>query len=297
MSRVKIQDIALSAVEFEPQVRERFDAEALAGLEESIRAIGVQQPIQVRPKGADRFVVLDGERRCRAAKAAGLANVPAIVIEDKLEIAAIVERQLALNVQRQDLTPVELARGLDRLIRETDRTAAQVGKSLGMSGATVSRLLAMLTLPPEILDRVEAGYIGASAAAELARIDDPKVRNELAGEVMNGGLTRDALVERVRRSRIQENDANSAAQSASVNRFSVTGDASGTRVVASLSGGRSITLVGPGLTNLEILINWLTELQTEARKGRTQNLSLTTFARMLRDRAKGADPDIQAKGA
>lgn len=297
MSRVKIQDIALSDVEFEPQVRERFDKEALAGLEESIRAIGVQQPIQVRPKGPNLFVVLDGERRCRAAKAAGLTSVPAIVIEDKLEIAAITERQLALNVQRQDLTPVELARGLDRLIRETDRTAAQVGKSLGLSGPTVSRLLAMLTLPPEILQRIEEGHIGASFAAELARVEDPQLRSELAAEVVNGGLTRDELVQRIRRSRTQKNGANGSGQSASVSRFSVNGDASGTRVVASLSGGRSITLVGPGLTNLEILINWLTELQAEARKGRTQNLSLTTFARMLRDRAKGADPDIQAKGA
>lgn len=293
MSRVKIQDIALAAVEFESQVRARFDKEAQAGLEESIRTLGVQQPVQVRPKGSG-FVVLDGERRCRAAKAAGLTSVPAIVIEDKLEIAAIIERQLALNVQRQDLTPVELARGLDRLIRETHRTAAQVGKSLGLSGPTVSRLLAMLTLPPEILQRIEEGQIGASFAAELARVDDPQFRNELAAEVMNGGLTRDGLVQRIRRQRNEKNQGNGAN---SEKRPEQTDEVESARVTACLGSGRSITLSGPGLTNLEALINWLSELLAEARKSRTQNLGLTTFARMLRDRSKGPDSDIQTKGA
>lgn len=288
---VQVKEIPISSIDFEPQVRQRFDQEALASLTESVRTIGVQQPILIRPAETGRFKPLDGERRCRAAKAAGLTSIPAIVIEDKLEIATIIERQLALNMTRADLSPVEAARGIDRLMQATDKTAAQVGKAFGMSGPTVSRLLAMLTLPPEILKRVEDGYIGASAAAELARIDDPKERDALATEVMQGKLTRDALVERVRSNRMQKNGANG-----SVNQFSVSGNADATRVTASLSGGRSITLVGPGLTSLEVLISWINELLGEARKGRGQNLELTTFARMLRDRAKGPGPATNGKG-
>jgi len=267
-----VTEVELSLIDFLPQVRRRFDEAALARLEASIRAIGMQQPVQLRPTENGHFVPLDGERRCRAAKAAGLTSVPAVVVTDTLEAAGIVERQLALNIVRHDLNPMEVARGVEQIMRETGRTARDVGAAMGFSGASMTRLLSLLTLAPEIQAEIEAGKIPASVAAELARVTDVTVQRSLAEEVAAGRLTRDAVVARVRRRKSTPAESN--------------GGAAAGRVTAVLAGGRSITLTGPGLDSLDALIEWLNELAGEARKVRSQHLELATFLRMLRDRAK-----------
>ncbi|MDX2199508.1 MAG: ParB/RepB/Spo0J family partition protein [Phycisphaerae bacterium] len=301
MSEQKIILIPLDRLDFAPQVRKRFDEEELSRLAQSIAALGVQQPIQVRPAAAGRFVVLNGERRCRSSSLAGLTAVPAQVIEGALEAAEIIERQLAVNHLHVDLSPVEVARGIDRLLKEPNRTAAAVAMSQGTSPATISRLLALLRLPAAIQERIEEGAIGASFAAELAKIDDPAEQLRLADEAASGRLTRDGLVALARdRGNAGKSKAGRRNRSAGRKRTTPEGSSSEDpqlRVTLTLGDSRSITLAGPGLSNIDTLIEWLTELLGEARKARSQNLGLSTFTRILRDRADAPPSPSQARGA
>lgn len=301
MSDRKIINVPLTQLDFAAQVRRRFDEEALKGLAQSLAALGMQQPVQIRPASAGRFTLLDGERRCRAAKLAGMTEVPALVVEDALEAAEIIERQLAVNHLHVDLSPIEFARGIDRLLKEPNRTAAAVAMSQGTSPATISRLLALLRLPAAIQERIEEGAIGASFAAELAKIDDPAEQLRLAEEVASGRLTRDGLVA-LARDRGNAGKSKSGRRNQSTARKRTTPEGSSSedpalRVALTLGDSRSITLAGPGLSNIDTLIEWLTELLGEARKARSQNLGLSTFTRILRDRADAPPSPSQARGA
>ena len=122
------------------QPRVKIDSEALEELTRSVRAHGVVQPVIVRPVGADRYELVAGERRWRAAQAAGLESVPAMVREVSDEVAlsiAIIE-----NIQREDLTPLEEARGVARLIEEFSMTHREVAEAVGRSRPAVSNLAA-----------------------------------------------------------------------------------------------------------------------------------------------------------
>lgn len=260
-----IRSISLCDLRCEAQVRKAFDEEALAGLARSLTEVGQLQPIRVRAV-EDAYIVLDGERRFRAAKLAGLPHLDAIIEEQELTGADIALRQLIANCQREDLNPVELARGIDELMQGSGWNTTQAAFHLGFSIAKTSRLLNLLTLPADLLAKLESGEIGMSVAYELAKVRDPDSRATLFGEVAAGRLTRDGLA-------AQRRDAKE-------------GKSPAPRVVAQLSGGRSVVVSGDGLTTLEVLMAWLGELLSEARKGRAQNLELTTFTRWLRDRAK-----------
>lgn len=200
MDEKVIQNMPVDRLVCEPQVREHFDEDALVGLAQSIREVGILQPLLVRRQG-DSFVVLEGERRLRAARRAGLAKVPAIIDDREMDGVGITLRQLVVNSQREDLTQLERARAFARLIEESGWTAAEVARRTGFSEATVSRHTALLTLPPDVLRRVEAGEIPASTAYQIAIAGDGETQARLAEAAANGGLTRDALVERTKQIR------------------------------------------------------------------------------------------------
>ena len=149
MIQEQIQYLPLDQVECYPQVREQFDQAALEGLANSIKADGQLQPIRVRRKGS-KFGVVDGERRTRAMRLAGLTTIAAIIEEKELGDGEVIKRQLILNLQREDLTPVERARGIQSLIEATGWTATQAASKLGLSNATVSKSLSLLSLPAAI---------------------------------------------------------------------------------------------------------------------------------------------------
>ena len=147
------------------QPRRRLDAEALDELTRSVRAHGVVQPVVVRPVGEERYELVAGERRWRAAQAAGLATVPAVVREIPDEAAlsiAIIE-----NIQREDLTPLEEARGVARLVEEFSMTHREVAEAVGRSRPAVSNLLRLLDLNEDVRDRLEAGEIEMGHARAL----------------------------------------------------------------------------------------------------------------------------------
>lgn len=247
------------------QVRRDFNEEELVGLGRSLVA-GQLHPILAYRKG-DRIIILDGERRWRAARLAGLKSLDVLVVPEPKGPGDILLAQLAANLQRADLNPVEKAEGIRRAMTESGATASAVASMLGLSTASVSRLLSLLELPGEIQDRVRAGTLAASAAYQIARAESREEQEQLAGEAGKNGLSREALAERVRGDKPQK------------------GRKAAVRFQAVLGQGRTITLAGEGLTSLEHLVEWTEELLAKARKVRSKGLELATFAALLRDEA------------
>ena len=139
------------------QPRTRMDKESLAELAESIKAQGVMQPVLVRPVSAGRYEIIAGERRWRAAQMAGLTEVPALIREVPDEDALAMS--LIENIQREDLNPLEEARGIQRLIKEFGMTHQAAGQALGSSRSAVSNLLRLLHLPAPVQELMMQGKI------------------------------------------------------------------------------------------------------------------------------------------
>jgi ParB family chromosome partitioning protein len=168
------------------QPRRRFAEEELDALAESIRARGVMQPLLVRPAADDgqRYEIVAGERRWRAAQRAGLHELPVVVHalsdRDALEVA------LLENVQRQDLSPLEEADGYRRLIEEFGHTQAELASALGKSRSHIANLLRLLALPPPVRSMLEAGELSAGHARALLVARAPEA---LARMVLARGLS------------------------------------------------------------------------------------------------------------
>jgi ParB family transcriptional regulator, chromosome partitioning protein len=162
----EIVDIPLDLIDENPyQTRRTFDAAALNELAESIKANGLAQPVVVRPGANGRFVLVLGERRCRASKLAGKSAVPAIVRSLGNEQAA--EMTIVENLQRQDLNCLEQAQAFARLSQEFNLTQEQIGKRTGTSRESVANYMRLLKLPKAVLDLVGEGKLGFSEARVL----------------------------------------------------------------------------------------------------------------------------------
>jgi|GEM_PF-1401039 len=157
------------------QPRQEFDAEAIDRLAVSLKEYGQLMPIRVRyAEDIDRYIIVCGERRYRAARRAGLLNLAAIVYDRPLSAEEILTVQLIENCCREDLSPLDQAKAIRALIERRGLTQAQVGKELGVTQGTVSKSLALLELPPPVQARVIAGELSPSVARELLRVEDPK---------------------------------------------------------------------------------------------------------------------------
>jgi len=150
-------EIALAHLTANPyQPRKAMDAQELSGLVESIRRHGVLQPIVVRPSAAG-FEVVAGERRWKAAEAAGLTTIPAVV--RSLTDQEALELALVENLQREDLNPVERARAYRRLMQDFGMTQEEIAERVGRSQPSIANSLRLLALPPQVQASVEAGRI------------------------------------------------------------------------------------------------------------------------------------------
>ncbi|SLN20452.1 ParB/RepB/Spo0J family partition protein [Oceanibacterium hippocampi] len=167
------------------QPRRRFEEESLQGLVESIREKGILQPILVRriANEEDVYEIVAGERRWRAAQRAEVHEVP-VVIRD-LSDADTLEIALIENIQREDLSPVEEARGYHALIESFKYTQEQLSKGLGKSRSHVANMLRLLSLPDSVLALVDEGKISAGAARAIITADDPE---GLARQIVAKGL-------------------------------------------------------------------------------------------------------------
>ena len=158
----------------ENQPRRRFDEDSLAELTESIRTHGLIQPITVRRLEDGYYQIIAGERRWRAARAAGLDEVPVRILE--ADDRKAMELALVENLQREDLNPVEEARGYQSLMSDYGLTQEEAGEAVGKSRPTVANLLRLLTLSKPVLDMVARGALSAGHARALIPIEDESMQ-------------------------------------------------------------------------------------------------------------------------
>ena len=257
-----------------PQVRTAFGPEEIQALAGSIRAIGLQQPLMCASID-EGHLLIDGERRLKALDLLGETEALVLVIADPGDTARCLGRQLAANMAREDLNPMDRARGLGALIDQTGVTGKDAAQLVGISAPSVSKSLRLLDLPTNLQDLVASGAIGADIGYRLATLP-PEERDKLADEVLGNRLTRDALDRKRGRFRRAEETRR------------------GTRVTATLAAGKTVTFVGSDLS-LDTVTDWLEQLLSKARKAKQQGITLTTFVSTLRDQAKATDKPNDTK--
>ena len=193
----QFREIPISKVrpsQFQP--RDHFDDEGLDSLAQSIRELGVLQPVLVRPVGTDEYELVAGERRWRAARRAGLDVIPAIV-RDTDDERSLVE-VLVENLQRQDLDALEEAAGFEQMVKELALTHDEVAKRVGKNRVTVSNSLRLLQLSPSIQKLVKDAQITAGHARALLPVTDRNFQESLARRVVKDQMSVRALEEAVR---------------------------------------------------------------------------------------------------
>ena len=180
---MSVAPIALDSIDTSPlNPRKTFDQAELDELVDDVRVRGVLQNIVVRPKAKKRFEIVVGERRYRAAKAAGLTEIPASVVE--LDDQAALETMLVENAQRADVTPLEEADAYGTLVDQHGLSIAQIAAKVSKSPATVAKRLVLRQLTPANRKALEAGELLTEVAVMLARIPDPKEQDK-AGDALS----------------------------------------------------------------------------------------------------------------
>ncbi len=169
------------------QPRQDFDEEELAALSESILTHGILQPLTVRDLENGYYQIIAGERRWRAARIAGLNEVPVVVIEADDKKA--MELALIENLQRQDLNPVEEALGYQSLMREYGMTQEEAAQRVGKSRPAVANALRLLSLCPEVLEKVRTGDLSAGHAKAVLMLKEEKRQIQAAQKIIALGLS------------------------------------------------------------------------------------------------------------
>lgn len=185
---VTIQEIPVGDLDPNPeQPRKTFNDESIAQLSESIRDQGVLQPLLVAATSGGRYRIIAGERRYRAGRMAGLETLPCIV----KDIDAVRQMEIALieNLQREDLNPMEAAKGVNALMKQCGYTQEKVSARLGKSRPAVANLLRLLSLPEEVTEMVRDGRLSAGHARVLAGLDSKEEQLRLARLAVDEGLS------------------------------------------------------------------------------------------------------------
>ena len=263
------------------QVRKTFDSASIEQLAENIKAVGIQQPLLCYQQDGETFL-LDGERRLRAGKIAGLTRLPARIIADKLEAEEILIRQISCNIQRSDLNLLEKAEGIRDFMATAKLTGEQAAKRLGLSPGSVCKTLAVLRLPQPLQDRAASGELSAEAAYLLVRIENPDQQAALAQRVIAGELSRDGLASAVRAASTQAADAppRPSTPAPAQPKTSVW------RMTRSIGFGVALAVTGTGLT-LDQLVLLLEAFLARAREAMARGVTVARFLSEFRyDAAK-----------
>ena len=169
------------------QPRKRFEEEALQDLADSIRTHGIIQPLTVRRLSSGYYQIIAGERRWRAAKLAGLTEVPAVILE--ADDRKVMELGLIENLQREDLNPIEEANGYKVLVEEYGLTQEEVAQRVGKSRPAVANALRLLALPDPVCQLLEEGKLSAGHARAILSIPNGGLQMQLAKKVVEDGLS------------------------------------------------------------------------------------------------------------
>lgn len=181
------------------QPRRNFDEKTLQELSESLRTQGVLQPIVVKKEG-NEFILIAGERRYRAARLAGLDEIPAVILEGKDE-SEMLQMALVENMQREDLNPLELAEAFRQLMDEAGLTQNQLASQVGKSRAAVANILRLLTLPEKIKGMLRDGLLSEGHARAILALETDLAQMRLAERIINEKLSVRGAEESVKRVR------------------------------------------------------------------------------------------------
>ena len=192
-----VRHVPIDQIEPNPdQPRTRFEQAALDELTASVREHGILQPVLIRPiEDTNRYQLVAGERRWRAATAAGLATIPALI--EELDDDTALEIAIIENLQREDLSPLEEAVMYDRMVKEHGYSIRRLAQKLGKDKGYLENRLRLADAPPEIQQLVSVRKDTISHAYELLKVEDPRKRRRLAEQVARGELTLVRLRERV----------------------------------------------------------------------------------------------------
>ncbi len=183
------EPVSLPLRDIEPdksQPRKAFDEESLAALAGSIAKHGLLQPIAVRPAPAGGWRIIAGERRWRAARMAGLTEVPVVIREVSDEQA--MELALIENLQREDLDPIEEAMGYQQLMERCNFTQEEAAKRLSRSRSAVANSLRLLNLPDEVIEMVRQGQLSTGHAKVILSLEGEELQTQAARQVVKQGL-------------------------------------------------------------------------------------------------------------
>ena len=183
-----ISEIELSKIEANPfQPRTSFDEESLNELAASIKEIGLIQPITLRKIDDEKYQIIAGERRFRAAQMAGLESIPAYIRKAKDE--GMLELALVENIQREDLNAIEIAMSYQRLLEELEFTQEELSVRIGKNRATISNYQRLLKLPAVVQKGLIEKKISMGHARAMINIDNPDVQIKIYGLIIAGGLS------------------------------------------------------------------------------------------------------------
>ena len=169
------------------QPRMNFDEEALQELAESIKSLGLIQPITVRKVEGDKYQIISGERRFRASKIAGMDMIPAYIRDTNEQ--GMLEMAIVENIQRENLDPIEVAMSYQRLIDECNLTQEQMAQRVGKKRTSVTNYLRLLNLPAKIQHDLKVGLISVGHAKVILGIDDEEIQEQLCDLVIKNDLS------------------------------------------------------------------------------------------------------------
>ncbi|MBP5398301.1 MAG: ParB/RepB/Spo0J family partition protein, partial [Bacteroidales bacterium] len=190
--------VNLDLIEPNPfQPRMNFDEQSLEELAQSIRSLGLIQPITLRSRAEGKYQIVSGERRFRASKMAGLETIPAYIV--KTDDKGMLEMAIVENIQREDLDPIEIAMSYQRLIDECDLTQDQMAQRVGKKRSSITNYLRLLKLPAKLQHDLKEGLLSVGHAKVILGVEDAALQEELCDMVVRDGLSVRALEERIAR--------------------------------------------------------------------------------------------------
>lgn len=261
-----LQYIPMSRIRKVPQVRSTAKMDELEEVMQSLERFGQLHPIRVCLDG-ESYKVVSGHLRFLAAQRLGWPTIACIIESRSNSTAETMMRQLAENLVRVDLSPVDTAKALTAIIQETGCSKLELGKLTGLKPSRISKLLPLLTLNESTQEKVANGTIPADTGYQLSRIDDPEKRAELVHRAESGDLTRD--------------EASEAAKEGCPH---VNGEATPVSRIKVILDDWSVSVAGPGLV-MESFVEMLQRLLAKARHAKAKNVALNVFVRSLRKSA------------
>ena len=250
-----LRDVPLARIRPNPlQPRSQFGEQGLSALVDSIKAVGILQPVLVREVGPDEYELIAGERRFRAARRAGLQSIPALV--HQADDAMSLEEALVENLHREDLNPLDEAGAYQQLIEEFNLTHEEVARKVGRSRAGVTNALRLFQLPPTVQRYVRDGQLSAGHARTLLGTPDRLLQERLASEAVHNGLSVRSLEELVRNELQREQAEEGALEGVSDDTGNLTsGPARDDTASPEIPGPRLVrSLRPPGVHDLEELL-------------------------------------------